>query len=61
MLSSVVALFLLHSLLVLQMLHLVEEGGDKIMVNETNCLGLHQPCVPISPSNLVAFVKNRVL
>lgn len=61
MLSSVVALFLLHSHLVLQMLHLEEEGGDRIMVNETNCLGLHWPCVTISLYNFIAVVKSRVL
>lgn len=55
------ALFLLHSFLVFQMIRLEEEGGGQNYVNETICLGLHWPCVTIPPYNSVAVVKNRVL
>lgn len=51
MLSGIVALFLLPSYLVFEVLHLEEESGGQNYVNETNCLGLHQPCVTIPPYN----------
>lgn len=47
LLWSAVALLLLHSCLVFQMLHLQEQGREHIDGNETNHPGLHQPWVTI--------------